>query len=119
MLVKDQWHELETVNYCSICMFYVDDALCSVNHFSDCQVCVKIFEQRGHQVSLLPTMKEAELCKVIGDFEGLVVRSATKVCAVEFFADAICRLSVQSGDTRSSEALQANEDHWPSGCRCR
>ena len=41
--------------------------------------CIKIFEERGHKVDLLETMSEADLCKVIGEYEGLVVRSATKV----------------------------------------
>ena len=42
-------------------------------------LCVKIFEDRGHKVHVKKTMPEAELCKVIGDYDGLVVRSATKV----------------------------------------
>ena len=41
--------------------------------------CIKIFEERGHKVDLLETMSEADLCKVIGEYDGLVVRSATKV----------------------------------------
>lgn len=43
------------------------------------ELCVKIFKERGHQVDLLKTMSEEQLCKVIGEYEGLVVRSATKV----------------------------------------
>jgi D-3-phosphoglycerate dehydrogenase len=43
------------------------------------QLCVKIFQDRGHQVDFLKTMPEEELIKVIGDYDGLVVRSATKV----------------------------------------
>jgi len=42
-------------------------------------LCVQIFKQRGHQVDLLKTLKEEELIKIIGDYDGLVVRSATKV----------------------------------------
>jgi D-3-phosphoglycerate dehydrogenase len=41
--------------------------------------CIKIFQERGHQVDFLDTMTEAELIKIIGDYDGLVVRSATKV----------------------------------------
>jgi len=42
-------------------------------------LCVKIFEERGHKVHVHKTRPEAELIKVIGDYDGLVVRSATKV----------------------------------------
>jgi D-3-phosphoglycerate dehydrogenase len=45
----------------------------------DC--CVDMFKERGHQVDFLKSMPEAELIKIIGDYEGLVVRSATKVNA--------------------------------------
>jgi D-3-phosphoglycerate dehydrogenase len=45
------------------------------------ELCVKIFKDRGHQVDFLKTLPEAELIKIIGDYEGLVVRSATKVNA--------------------------------------
>lgn len=43
------------------------------------QCCVKIFRERGHQVDFLKTLPEVELLKVIGEYDGLVVRSATKV----------------------------------------
>jgi hypothetical protein len=43
--------------------------------------CVKIFKDRGHQVDLLKVLPENELMKIIGDYDGLVVRSATKVNA--------------------------------------
>ncbi len=42
-------------------------------------MCVDIFKARGHSVDLVKTMSEDELIKVIGDYEGLIVRSATKV----------------------------------------
>lgn len=45
----------------------------------DC--CVKIFKERGHQVDFMKTMSEAELVNIIGAYEGIVVRSATKVNA--------------------------------------
>lgn len=41
--------------------------------------CIKIFKDRGHQVDFLKTLPESELIKIIGEYEGLVVRSATKV----------------------------------------
>lgn len=41
--------------------------------------CITIFEERGHQVDLLKTMPEDELLSVIGKYDGMVVRSATKV----------------------------------------
>lgn len=45
----------------------------------DC--CVKLFEGRGHQVDFIKTMSETELIKIIGVYEGMVVRSATQVNA--------------------------------------
>jgi D-3-phosphoglycerate dehydrogenase len=42
-------------------------------------VCVDIFKSRGHTVDMCASMKEEELIKVIGKYDGLVVRSATKV----------------------------------------
>jgi D-3-phosphoglycerate dehydrogenase / 2-oxoglutarate reductase len=42
-------------------------------------LCINIFKSRGHDVELVPTMPESELLKVIGNYDGLVVRSATKV----------------------------------------
>lgn len=43
------------------------------------ELCVKIFQSRGHEVDLKETLPEAELLKIIGEYDGLVVRSATKV----------------------------------------
>ena len=43
------------------------------------KLCVKIFQNRGHTVDFKDTLKEPELIKIIGDYDGLVVRSATKV----------------------------------------
>jgi hypothetical protein len=45
-------------------------------------LCVQIFKDRGHQVDLIKTLPEAELNKIIGDYDGLVVRSATKASDV-------------------------------------
>ena len=46
---------------------------------SSCQICVNIFEERGHTVTTVKTLPEDQLIKIIGEYEGLVVRSATKV----------------------------------------
>ena len=40
---------------------------------------MEIFKERGHKVDNLKTMSEGELCKIIGDYDALIVRSATKV----------------------------------------
>lgn len=43
------------------------------------RVCVTTFTSRGHEVVEKPGIKKDELIKVIKDFDGLVVRSGTKV----------------------------------------
>ena len=43
--------------------------------------CVSILEAAGHQVTYKPGLPKEEIKKVIGEFNGLVVRSATKVTA--------------------------------------
>jgi len=43
------------------------------------EICVNIFEERGHDVDYLPTMSEEELCEKLGQYDGMVVRSATKI----------------------------------------
>lgn len=45
------------------------------------EACIEIFKSRGHEVDFVKTMPESELIKVIGKYDGLVVRSATKVTA--------------------------------------
>jgi D-3-phosphoglycerate dehydrogenase len=42
-------------------------------------VCGDVFKSRGHELVEMPGIKKDELLKVIGDFDGLVVRSGTKV----------------------------------------
>lgn len=42
-------------------------------------ICVDIFKARGHTVNVVKTMSEAELVYEVGNYDGLVVRSATKV----------------------------------------
>ena len=44
-------------------------------------ICVDIFKSRGHDVDYKVGMSKEELNAVIGDYDGLVVRSATKVTA--------------------------------------
>jgi len=43
------------------------------------ELCIQIFEERGHRVDVSPSLSEGDLCKIIGRYDGLVVRSATKV----------------------------------------
>ena len=43
--------------------------------------CVSILESAGHQVTYKPGMPKDEIKKVINEYNGLVVRSATKVTA--------------------------------------
>ena len=45
---------------------------------------VALFRQQGFEVDVRPPMKPAELAAVINDYDGLVVRSATKVTAEAF-----------------------------------
>eukprot|EP00968_Pinguiococcus_pyrenoidosus_P011334 scaffold908_cov228-Pinguiococcus_pyrenoidosus.AAC.5 len=44
-------------------------------------VCVEIFEKNGHEVDSITGLSEDELCQIIHAYDGLVVRSATKVTA--------------------------------------
>ena len=44
-------------------------------------ICIDIFKNRGHDVDYKVGMSKEELNSVIGDYDGLVVRSATKVTA--------------------------------------
>lgn len=46
------------------------------------QCCIQIFKDRGHVVDLKKTMPESELIRIIGEYDGLVVRSATKVIII-------------------------------------
>jgi len=41
--------------------------------------CASVFEQRGHEVDQKPGLSKDELMKIIGQYEGLVVRSGVKV----------------------------------------
>ena len=43
------------------------------------KVCGDVFRARGHELVEMPGIKKDELIKIIGDYEGLVVRSGTKV----------------------------------------
>jgi phosphoglycerate dehydrogenase-like enzyme len=42
-------------------------------------VCGEIFRQKGHELVEKPGISRDELLRTIGEFDGLVVRSATKV----------------------------------------
>lgn len=42
-------------------------------------ICAKVFKDRGHQLVEMPGIKKDELLKVIHEYDGLVVRSGTKV----------------------------------------
>ena len=42
-------------------------------------VCAATFKARGHELVEKPGIKKEELLKIIGEFDGLVVRSGTKV----------------------------------------
>ncbi|CAM9140053.1 unnamed protein product [Chrysoparadoxa australica] len=43
------------------------------------KVAVDIFKQEGHQTDVMSGLSEGELCKIIHDYDGMVLRSATKV----------------------------------------
>jgi D-3-phosphoglycerate dehydrogenase len=59
--------------------------------------CVDIFKSRGHTVDVSPTRPEAELIKVIGDYDALIVRSATKVTPAVFAAAKKLRVVGRAG----------------------
>jgi hypothetical protein len=42
-------------------------------------VCVEIFKEKGHQADVKNGLTVAQLHSIIGDYDGMVVRSATKV----------------------------------------
>ena len=42
---------------------------------------VAIFKERGVEVHVKPGLDKEELAKIIGDYDGLAIRSATKVTA--------------------------------------
>jgi hypothetical protein len=42
-------------------------------------VCASTFEARGHTVDSIPGLPKEELLKIIGEYDGLVVRSGVKV----------------------------------------
>jgi phosphoglycerate dehydrogenase-like enzyme len=46
------------------------------------QSCVSIFKERGHSVDVQKTLSEAELQATIGQYDALVIRSATKVRSI-------------------------------------
>lgn len=42
-------------------------------------ICGKVFKDRGHELVEMPGIKKDELLKIIHQYDGIVVRSATKV----------------------------------------
>lgn len=42
-------------------------------------ICAKVFTERGHELVEKPGIKKEELISIIGEYDGLVVRSGTKV----------------------------------------
>lgn len=42
-------------------------------------ICGKVFKERGHELVEKPGIKKDELLKIVGEYDGLVVRSGTKV----------------------------------------
>ena len=42
-------------------------------------ICAKVFKDRGHELIEKPGIKKDELLKIIHEYDGIVVRSATKV----------------------------------------
>jgi D-3-phosphoglycerate dehydrogenase / 2-oxoglutarate reductase len=69
------------------------------------QVCVEIFKERGHQVDYKVGLPKDELIKIIGQYDGLVVRSATKV--TKDVIEAADRLVVIGRAGRSTSSLQS------------
>ncbi len=57
-------------------------------------------------------MPEEQLVKVIGDYDGLVVRSATKVIYYNKYILIYNIHLVLQGDPRSVETRQENESGW-------
>ena len=42
-------------------------------------ICAKVFKDRGHELVEKPGIKKDDLLKIIHEYDGIVVRSATKV----------------------------------------
>lgn len=43
------------------------------------QVCVDIFQERGHQADVKANLTVEQLHGIVGNYDGMVIRSATKV----------------------------------------
>jgi len=86
------------------------------------QVCINIFKQRGHDVDFKKTMPESELVKIIGEYDALVVRSATKVTTANILyihSEAThCHLShcTVSGHSYNHSSCQEDAHHWSRWC---
>ena len=47
------------------------------------QVCVDIFQERGHQADVKNQLSVEQLHGIVGNYDGMVIRSATKVWRME------------------------------------
>lgn len=48
------------------------------------QVCVDIFQERGHQADVKNQLSVEQLHGIVGNYDGMVIRSATKVQRMEY-----------------------------------
>jgi D-3-phosphoglycerate dehydrogenase / 2-oxoglutarate reductase len=78
-------------------------------------LCVEIFKKRGHEVDLVPTMSEADLIKAIPAYDGLVVRSATKVTPKVLHAARKMRIVGRAGNISTSADIVALNSHFSPG----
>jgi D-3-phosphoglycerate dehydrogenase / 2-oxoglutarate reductase len=60
-------------------------------------LCISIFKSRGHEIDLIPTLSEEELIKIIPSYDGLVIRSATKVTSKILLASKSMRVIGRAG----------------------
>lgn len=56
-------------------------SLCLATHVlcTAVQVCVDIFQERGHQADVKNQLSVEQLHGIVGNYDGMVIRSATKV----------------------------------------
>jgi len=60
-------------------------------------VCEEIFQDFDHQVDSITGLSEEELINIIGEYEGMVVRSATQVTASVLEAGSKLRIVGRAG----------------------
>ena len=68
-------------NFSNYRRYHTSKPLCARILASDAieKCCGEVFKSRGHELVEMPGIKKEELVKIIGDYDGLVVRSGTKV----------------------------------------